>query len=439
MPTPIRVRGKNTRDQSRKVGRNALENVSSTKARGRPLKLVPSSVSNSAVTLRCSTPFTTPSTKRRKVKTGLACHGGSKTHISPLESLPVELLQSIFLFSLNLQLPLTSSSLNVALSSEHVYTELVSLVLSGVKTLEGLGFLYPEISTVSLRTTLMSLRWFTLDLVKKSQARFVQQIVDRERRDNSRPIVKIETRDYWLRGPFEDDGILSMSEVIQYEHNRSKSIRTYQGCTIQCVDILEQEPFPNGQILSILEMRSTSRMYRLPHCIVGYVSPAIKPSLIPEKLLHGPWTKEKVELLELLCQAGAAVDWVNTSAGEVAERGLEEAIMEGNLRALRLLMHGSSGANYYGINVRIDTRHLRMAVMEAGCRQEIVEALAYDRDNGIDFSDEKVMAWAFKAQADGNEKGSWVLSLLDCCSSLRRREPESEADSEGVVSESPLH
>jgi hypothetical protein len=58
---------------------------------------------------------------------------------------------------------------------------------------------------------------------------------------------------------------------------------------------------------------------------------------IPEKLLHGPWTDEKCDFLELAIRGNAQVDWVTSTSGEVAEQGFMQAIHSHNYRAIRAL------------------------------------------------------------------------------------------------------
>ncbi len=424
MPTPIRVRGKNTRDQSRKVSRQVLENGSSTKPRGRPLKLMSTSISHSATSSHSSTPSTTcmtSSTKRGKVKNGSASPVKSRMQRSPLESLPLELLQTIFLHSLNLQLPLISPYLAAALSSEHVYTELILNSFSGVTAIGGVSDhepLYPDLSSASLQTILMSRRWFTLDLLKKCQGKFVQQIAEEERRNHSRQIIKTEKREKRRQRSSEGCETLWTQEIIHFEKGIGKSIRIFYGNTgasgtVYTFEYEALDPPSDVRPLAVPESATNSRSYQLPQCQADSWRETGEQSLIPDKLLHGPWTEEKLDLLELLCDAGATVDWINTSAGEVAERGFEEAILEGNLSAVRLLTREPFSVWRQNVGVRTDIRHLRLAVMKAGCRQEIVEELVCRPLSVSDLGDEEILAWAVKVRAEGNEMGQWVLDQLN--------------------------
>jgi large subunit ribosomal protein L14e len=58
---------------------------------------------------------------------------------------------------------------------------------------------------------------------------------------------------------------------------------------------------------------------------------------IPEKLLHGPWTSDKTSLLYVLVSMNGEIDWEGSMAGETAKDGLMSAIEEGNERAVAAL------------------------------------------------------------------------------------------------------
>ncbi|KAF2197293.1 hypothetical protein GQ43DRAFT_444375 [Delitschia confertaspora ATCC 74209] len=58
---------------------------------------------------------------------------------------------------------------------------------------------------------------------------------------------------------------------------------------------------------------------------------------IPEKLLHGPWTGDKASLLYVLVSFSGEIDWEGSMAGETAKEGLKEAIREENERAVAAL------------------------------------------------------------------------------------------------------
>lgn len=421
MLTPIRVRGKNTRDQSRKARRKAIENGSSTKPRGRPLKLAQPATSHPGNSTRSSIPPTasmTSTTKRRKLEDGRAPRRKSKKQLSLLESLPVELLQSIFLYSLNLQLALTSPYIAAALSNEYVYTELILVAFAGVCTRapEGAGDarliyepLHPQLSSAAVQTTIMSRRWFTLKLVRKCEAIFAQQIVQTERNNDSRQIVKTEANGGHL--PSDDPQLPLVDDTIHYADGTSKTISTVHDFSGQQVQVYTEDPSSEFESQRSLTNWWT---YVLPNCKANSWRDENAHVRIPEKLLHGPWSEEKMDLLDLLCWAGATVDWVNTSAGEVAERGLEQAILERNTRAISLLVHAPI-EDYPPrgcVGVTVSMRHMCLAIVKAGNRQDIINALICHPRREWDQDDVEFIRRAFKARSKGDKEGQHIVNML---------------------------
>jgi hypothetical protein len=124
--TPIRVSGKNRRDNSKKAIAKRKALVSSMKRStksadplqqrrtpGRPLKEPTSNA------VPQSSASSTPSTKRTKKRT--LENIKAKRKMSLLERLPTEILETVFLYCLNLELPRASPVIAGKLSSEIVY------------------------------------------------------------------------------------------------------------------------------------------------------------------------------------------------------------------------------------------------------------------------------------------------------------------------------
>ncbi|KAF2116946.1 ribosomal protein L14-domain-containing protein [Lophiotrema nucula] len=125
---------------------------------------------------------------------------------------------------------------------------------------------------------------------------------------------------------------------------------------------------------------------------------------IPEKLLHGPWTAAKANLLYVLVSLSGEIDWHASLAGEVAKEGLRQAIRERNERAVAAL------SVLVGIQREIGTEMLRYAILECGCELEVVRHLLFNaqilarktRREVLDFYDAEIWAWTDgKGQAKG--------------------------------------
>ena len=147
---------------------------------------------------------------------------------------------------------------------------------------------------------------------------------------------------------------------------------------------------------------------------------------IPNHLLHGPWTSAKMDLLELLIRGGASVDWVHTTAGEVAERGFYDAIQQNNARALRALCIFDNDttpgepkdASYAvipsrGVGIIPSQEHLLLAI-DQGCEPDILETLLTAPKSACDLQDVQVVRGIFEIEKRGwLERARWLVEKRD--------------------------
>ena len=271
--TPVRIRGK------KRSAKNAdLRDITSPKAdlqrdvKGkRPLRLVQKPPISSHLP---STGSIGHSCTKGRLKTG--------RHISTLENLPVELLETIFFLSLNISLPQASNIIGQALASKHVKAQLVYRYFSTN---------FSEAAYVDLQSAILRTRWMTLAFLR-------------------------ELPDY----------------------------------------------------TTLIFTRELSE-----HSIMWDGAQGFQ---IPEKLLHGPWTDERCEFLEIVERGNGTVDWLGSTSGEIAARGLEDAIRERNCRAIKALV-GRRGDWVQGGGAGVVPRqyHLKMALLQEGDSTDIVEEL----------------------------------------------------------------
>jgi hypothetical protein len=129
-----------------------------------------------------------------------------------------------------------------------------------------------------------------------------------------------------------------------------------------------------------------------------------------------------MEMLERLLAYDVQVDWINTTTGEEAEQGLRDAILEGCIRAVRLLLRDDVG-------VRVSTELLKLAVIRGGCKRDVVshlvsQGMAYEKLGGpgrVDWEDAEL--WHFALQhgeaevgdchGDGDAGWGWLADLLE--------------------------
>ncbi|KAI9770391.1 MAG: hypothetical protein M1840_003277 [Geoglossum simile] len=346
MLTPIRVRGKNRRDLS---GRSLCKSAKLSSKRltatalttrekrrpGRPLKLPPLLAGGACITseppkslppplcLNSSYASLTDSSTRTKTASKRYRRRSRVPQLSLLEHLPLELLQSIFVLSGNLLLPLASPVLAQSLSSRHVYTALCN----GAFPANTIQHDDPDLQSAILRQP-----WFTLE--------FLEAVVERWRLSGSTGSPEF----------------------------RFQSVR------------------------------------------------------LPARLVRRPWTEEKMEMLERLLAYNVQVDWFKTTTGEKAEQGLRDAILEGCIKAVRLLLREDVG-------VRVSTELLKLAVLQGGCKRDIVsylisQGMAYDkvsRSSRVDWEDAELWHFALQhgeaevggSDGDGNSGWGWLADLLE--------------------------
>ncbi|KAA6413819.1 MAG: hypothetical protein FRX48_02181 [Lasallia pustulata] len=459
--TPVRIRGKRIRGRShQKKSTEDSPAIESSRPRGRPPKRL-STAAGLASSHSTASSSVSGCTKRRR--------RGAKTPreviLSPLECLPVELLQTIFLYSLNLALPRSSPRLGSALLSKHVKMELVIRTFCICDTVNAFAGSHTyaidpgdaeEVErNANMQSGVFHLKWMTLDIFRESIDKFLIRTAAREFRNRSTTYgaeeslpTEAEYRrlledghlcgDTWCENPqSQTDGWFGEPTSCRF---RNLSMRLRGGRLLT----LEMNRLAIGLNMQMLQLcpdgihfcSEIVTMLRQNWRISCYV---------PSRLLHGPWTNEKCDFLELLLKMGVLVDLLDR---EIAEKGLEDAIRERNIRALRLLkpfheLHDfersreqESGAegeyerghiiqefeshecvcvsipNRWHAGVFPSTSHLRLAVIECDCPPDIVYHLLSGRICRVDLEDRELVSWAVERKKHGDWRGKWLLKLL---------------------------
>lgn len=149
-------------------------------------------------------------------------------------------------------------------------------------------------------------------------------------------------------------------------------------------------------------------------------SPQLLP---PSKVLHGPWSSDRVAFLEVFSShATGNAPVLDGIAAEIAYEGLIQAVEQQSLDVIKLLRK---------LQVQPDQDILRKAVIDLDCDKSIVLYLlqwfvvdmvrwntsAADRSDSrprpdVDFLDPPLWNWAEKAKILGEPKGQWLTDLL---------------------------
>lgn len=226
---------------------------------------------------------------------------------SRLESLPVEILQLIFLYSLEISLPRASPQLSHSLSSQSLYTWLIRLAFSSANPGSREGFFTPDFlpppldfwalpweQRQKLQTDLLACRWCTLPLMRRCQREYVHHAIRRKCGD-------------LIFTPADQS---TLSNIDQHFHNLEDCDRAIDGrrgkgdlvipaqleSSSRSIDRKLAIWFHFGavQIREPNEIYYENDLFRLP-CSV-----AIGPGRIPDKVLRTPWSDTQFEFLQLL-------------------------------------------------------------------------------------------------------------------------------------------
>jgi len=390
--------------------------------------------------------------------------------LSLLERLPTELLQHIFLQSLNLNLPRASPILNSALSGPHVKMLLVFKVFSSDSSralehsTELLNILDTKQEIAKLQTAILRLKWMTLDFLHQCIRVFLVKTLLRRFRElelnwrtGDKPTEATVTQ--VLEEAYERNSLGFGDEFLDlhsYTWDVSNQIRVVLGIGLRdgliTLQVYTSKDGPNLRAIN-------SYRWRLLVCL--------GECRIPDKLLHGPWTDARCDFLDVVTRGGSSVDWVNTTSGEVADVGLKEALLEQNYRAVQLLVQNPwrgtapwhdldhlSRPNersyrerrpntkvpykkrqvcckksiewHVGVAPRIE--HLRIAVIQKALHQGIVHCLLSGDRSKLDLEDKEIHEWIRQNEHAEEKNAGWLRREIFHFATLQDSEDSAGGD-----------
>ncbi|KAF2126716.1 hypothetical protein P153DRAFT_68590 [Dothidotthia symphoricarpi CBS 119687] len=266
---------------------------------------------------------------------------------SPLERLPTELTQSIFLYSgLNMAMAQASHCIGRHLSNEYMYNAVCDQYLT--------TNLDDRVEQSKAQTAIFASPWMTWTFFKK-----------------------------WIIRTYESKGCLC-------------GLTPDEGC----VD--EQWP-PNFEDATTMVF-SRGHLPRL----------AFIHGRLPTKLLHKPWTEDKIQFLRfLLWLTSMTVDWKDPEVYRLVSEGRRQAFLDQNLEAVELFNHNRRLGKPPCLSA------VRFAVTDAGCNRSIV----YDTIlsaylwglRGHSWQCSELDKWCENRIRVGDSKGQWLKTMLDEC------------------------
>ncbi|PLN83565.1 hypothetical protein BDW42DRAFT_164687 [Aspergillus taichungensis] len=290
---------------------------------------------------------------------------------SPLERLPVEIIQTIFLHNLEFNLPRASFELSQKLSDPVLYSWLIRLAFSSANESASQGFFTPEFlpppldfyalskpARRDLQNAILNCRWCTLPLMRKCQRDYVAHAI----------------RHQCQHLDFSPDDQLTLRNLDSYFH---RPVDHHCDCGVKGRrgkgDLVLRARAPHtGEECRVaiwfhfgaFQMRRPNRIYtehdlfRLPSCAVD------TPARLPDKLLRPPWTATRLEFLQLLSM-DAYIDEDTSHAR--SRRVLRQTIRDREFEAFRRLLglYIRSREYKYPVLWPVSTNHFHVALKYA--------------------------------------------------------------------------
>lgn len=334
--------------------------------------------------------------------------------LSTLESLPTELLESIFLYSLDVNLPRASLTLGKALSSTHVKHKILQFLLTSRRGPGQDRWLLGK-----LQSQLLTCRWLDLASLHRALAATMTSFVEKHLEEDVTAFIN-------HRPPHVS--MPTIAQLVSYVFAHPREPDEYE---IGCWSLGSLEGSNHIEInRTSVWTSTTNKLFEFK------VSPGCE---MPTRLLHQPWTDEKMEFLGILMEAGAALDPCGSNNAEVADQSLQEAIIQGNTGVVELLRRkweASDDRHLCEVGVTLD--HVRTAIFQGGCKPEMLDLLARPVANCeslLDWRQEDILDWANERTHRGDERGRRLLGLMDTLESVGRigHYKSPERSFEGVV------
>ncbi|EEA26850.1 conserved hypothetical protein [Talaromyces marneffei ATCC 18224] len=318
-----------------------------------------------------------------------------------LECLPPELLEKIFFHSLAINLPRASPYIAGVLSKPIIYKWLIRLAFSSSNPSSRQDFFtedflpspldfwaLPNAKRKLLQQEILECRWSTLQLFRECQREYVKHVLrqkgaglvfisaeDRAGLDTieeklSRP-MEFDKAESGRRG--SGDLILRAKKVVHGREGEGEGGRGRGGGEVD-MRISFWFHFGGVQIREPSPVSHEIDMFRLP-CPP---SPNERPRM-PDKLLHAPWTCEKLEFLTLLSQE-TYIDEHNHST-ERSHQVLRQLIRDRDYVTFKNLLELNITTRDYSYPQKwpVKTRHFKEALRHVTGLNDPFVRLLYDK------------------------------------------------------------
>jgi hypothetical protein len=291
-----------------------------------------------------------------------------------LELLPAELLEKIFFYSLEVNLPRASLHIAQILSKPIIHKWLIRLAFSSSNQSSRNDFFTPEFlpppldywalnttERACLQTEILSCRWSTLSLFRQCQKEYVKHIISKKCANlvfSPEDQLKLDDIDRFLARPMDFDlavrgrrgsgDLVLKAKVRDTDSSKSFDFRLAFWFHFGAVQV--SEPSAVSYELDA---------FRLP------CAPSMdEPPRMPDKLLQEPWTAEKLEFLTLFAH-DAYIDEDNSQVR--SRRVLRQLIRDRDYATFeKLLGMNIKFKNYsFPTSWPVKSRHFRAALKHA--------------------------------------------------------------------------
>ncbi|KFY43268.1 hypothetical protein V495_04041 [Pseudogymnoascus sp. VKM F-4514 (FW-929)] len=321
--------------------------------------------------------------------------------MTPLERLPTELLEKIFLVSLNFNLPRSSPIIGIKLSNQYIYT-ITTVTIFEPTWRYNHGLLYKHEGAVSsspnreedvpgdpeLQSSLLRCQWATVFMIREAEKTWLLTAPPEPVKQEIEGVAQARSH-----SPTSDSDqsihmdSRTLAEGVSDDSGRHDFDRQYA----DFLKLTDPEAAREEGMTTRPEFRWKSPLKIHPQ------------TEMPESLLRGPWSPDMVMYLFWLIRAGARIDYSASTNGEVARHGLDQAILDGNLQILYLL-------HCLGIETTVHEDILESAVRTCS------------GNNAVMYRVFHILASKFPGESSSWDK--WLDDILDFAEKLGRNREE---------------
>ncbi|OJJ43862.1 hypothetical protein ASPZODRAFT_145800 [Penicilliopsis zonata CBS 506.65] len=411
MLTPIRVRGRRKQPTATQNGdKNTQASAkASPKAHGRPLMSSQSKLASSqSKSTRRVTLLTAPRPEKK--------HG-----LSQFERLPLELIERIFLYAVNVNLARASPMLQAVLSSERIYRVLILLAFWNDRqrdtdrpkkyTRDVARIMRPldynplrDGERAALQATVLRCRWCTARRIMERMPDLMRLMVLREGFSVDKEL----------------DGLL---EDLAMDNNKGSS----EGSEIQRE--IERKDIKYSLAINRVSMRITSAAETQPDPLVV---PFLSVRRFPDALLRGDrsFDQDETFLLETLLAAASIEGFASvTLSHDALHHGIHTALVANNARALASLLEldqsyfrrqssSSATSTSSSSEYSLPAEHFRTAVRVARSDPTLFLLLLRANAESVPADDAEITQWAMdmvEGRTVSKRKsrfGRWLLDWM---------------------------